>query len=274
MQTECKAERSKDRAGFALLVSELRSAFSPLDLLLSAAVSPSKKIIDAGYDVPSLARDLDWIAVMTYDYHGHWDKKTGHVAPFYEHPEDDLDYFNTNFTIHYWLDSGAPAAKLVLGMPLYGQSFTLDSEQQHGLNVPAGQKGRAGEFTKAAGFLAYYEICQKVQEEGWTVVEDSQGRLGPYAYKGDQWVGYDDVATIRRKSEYIRELGLGGGMVWAMDLDDFNNKCGQGHHPLLNTIKAVLAPPRDETSTEVSTDTEELPEDVTLPSDVTGPDLT
>ena len=53
-----------------------------------------QKIIDVAYDVPSIARDLDWIAVMTYDYHGHWDKKTGHVAPFYAHPEDDFAYFN------------------------------------------------------------------------------------------------------------------------------------------------------------------------------------
>ena len=71
------------------------AAFKPRGLLLSAAVSPSKKIIDVGYDVTSLARDLDWIAVMTYDYHGHWDKKTGHVAPFYSHSEDDFYYFNT-----------------------------------------------------------------------------------------------------------------------------------------------------------------------------------
>ena len=26
------------------------------------------------------------IAIMAYDYHGHWDKKTGHVAPMYNHP--------------------------------------------------------------------------------------------------------------------------------------------------------------------------------------------
>ena len=64
-------------------------------LLLSAAVSPSKKVMDAGYDIPSIARDLDWIAVMTYDYHGHWDKKTGHVSPMHAHPEDDYDYFNS-----------------------------------------------------------------------------------------------------------------------------------------------------------------------------------
>ncbi|XP_046689009.1 LOW QUALITY PROTEIN: probable chitinase 10 [Homalodisca vitripennis] len=26
---------------------------------------------------------------MAYDYHGQWDKRTGHVAPMYAHPEDD-----------------------------------------------------------------------------------------------------------------------------------------------------------------------------------------
>ena len=50
--------------------------------------------------------------------------------------------------------------------------------------------------------------------------------MGPYAYKDRQWVGYDDAATLRRKAEYIRSMGLGGGMVWALDLDDFSNRCG------------------------------------------------
>ena len=67
-QTDCKEERYKDKSGFSFLVSELRERFEPRGYLLSAAVSPSKKIIDVGYDVPSLARDLDWIAVMSYDY--------------------------------------------------------------------------------------------------------------------------------------------------------------------------------------------------------------
>ena len=94
LQTECKEENYKDKAAFAAWVYELRAAFKPRGLLLSAAVSPSKKIMDVGYDIPSIARDLDWINVMTYDYHGQWDKKTGHVAPFYGHPDDDYSYFN------------------------------------------------------------------------------------------------------------------------------------------------------------------------------------
>jgi len=241
-QVACDKGPESDRESFALWVKELRAAFDSKGLLLSAAVSPSKKVMDLGYDIPSIARDLDWIAVMTYDYHGHWDKKTGHVSPMYAHPEDDYDYFNTDFTIKYWMEGGAPANKLVMGMPLYGQAFTLDKASENGLNAPARQKGKAGQFTRAAGFLAYYEICEKVKSQGWTVVEDAEGRMGPYAYQGRNWVGYDNVAMIKYKSEYIRKMGLAGGMVWALDLDDFKNRCGEGHHPLMNTIKSILGP--------------------------------
>jgi len=51
---------------------------------------------------------------------------------------------------------GAPSRKIVMGMPLYGQSFTLENANNNGLNAKAPGPGQAGEFTKAAGFLAYY----------------------------------------------------------------------------------------------------------------------
>lgn len=57
---------------------------------------------------------------------------------------------------------------------------------------------------------------------------------------GNQWVSYDDIAEIKRKSEFVKELGLGGGMIWALDLDDFRNTCGCGKHPLLKTMNNVL----------------------------------
>lgn len=127
-----------------------------------------------------------------------------------------------------------------MGMPLYGQSFRLEKESENGLNAKAPGPGEAGEFTGAAGFLAYYEICHNIKN-GWTVVKDPQHRMGPYAYKGNQWVSFDDKETIRLKSEYIRKMNLGGGMIWALDLDDFKNRCGEGRHPLLTTIRNVLA---------------------------------
>ena len=61
---------------------------------MTAAVSPSNKVIEEAYDVAALDKWLDYVSVMAYDYHGQWDKKTGHVAPMYEHPDDDFYFFN------------------------------------------------------------------------------------------------------------------------------------------------------------------------------------
>ena len=83
-------------------------------------------------------------------------------------------------------------------------------------------------------------MCAYVNQEGYQLVYDNDKRIGPYAYKGNQWVGFDDVETIAQKSKYIRDHGFGGGMIWALDLDDFNNMCGCEKYPLLKTINRVL----------------------------------
>lgn len=70
--------------------------------------------------------------------------------------------------------------------------------------------------------------------------------MGPYAYKDNQWVSFDDKAMVRQKANLIRQLGLGGGMIWALDLDDFRGECGEGAHPLLTELQSVLAPPASE----------------------------
>lgn len=46
-----------------------------------------------------------------------------------------------------------------MGMPMYGQSFTLATSKNSGLNARAYGGGEAGESTRARGFLAYYEVC-------------------------------------------------------------------------------------------------------------------
>lgn len=100
---------------------------------------------------------------MCYDYHGQWDKKTGHVAPMYEHPDAWEKTFNVNFTINYWIQKGADPRKLILGMPTYGQSFSLGDRNNNGLNALTYGGGEAGEDTRARGFLSYYEVKDKLK---------------------------------------------------------------------------------------------------------------
>lgn len=42
-------------------------------------------------------------------------------------------------------------------MPTYGRTFTL-SGAKNTVNAPASGGGKAGDFTKESGFLAYYEV--------------------------------------------------------------------------------------------------------------------
>ena len=45
---------------------------------------------------------------------------------------------------------------------------------------------------------------------------------GPYAYKGNQWVGYDSIEYVKKKAQYIIDKDLGGAMFWDLSTDDFN----------------------------------------------------
>ena len=53
--------------------------------------------------------------------------------------------------------------KIILGIPTYGRSFTLSNEDLNEVGSPASGPGDKGDGTNEAGYLAYYEICQRVK---------------------------------------------------------------------------------------------------------------
>ncbi len=72
----------------------------------------------------------------------------------------------------------------------------------------------------------------------WTRVWEPTQKV-PYAYHGNQWVGYDDPESINIKTRYVVEKNLGGLMVWSLDTDDFHGKSGTSY-PLLRAISSGL----------------------------------
>ena len=236
---------SYDKQNFVKLLRELSAAFKPRGYLLTAAVSAGRSFIEAAYDIPQVARYLDLINLMAYDYHGGWETKTGHNAPLFASARHDVSpeerLLNVNWSVSHWLQSGAPREKLMLGTGSYGRSFTLDRAQVNGINAPASQKGQAGPYTREPGSLGYNEICEALQRQpsAWTLVRDPD-YLAPYAYNGRQWVGFDDPQSLALKAQFAKSMGLGGLMMWSLETDDFQGRCHGEKYPLLKSIRRVL----------------------------------
>jgi len=69
-----------------------------------------------------MSQKLDFINLMTYDMHGSsWERTVAdHLAPLYKRAWDTVN-LNVNYSVNYWISKGFPAAKINMGIPLYGQ---------------------------------------------------------------------------------------------------------------------------------------------------------
>nr|XP_034836226.1 LOW QUALITY PROTEIN: endochitinase-like [Maniola hyperantus] len=236
-----------DKEGFLALVLELREAFDNVGKgwELTASVPITKSKLDDGYAVAGLCNALDAVHVMSYDLRGNWDGFADNHSPLYRRPSDTGAYekINVNDGLQLWVDEGCPANKLVVGIPFYGRSYNIASASEKwnrstpsirllAVLIPA-------PYTQSRGLWAYYEICLKLKEEGgWKRKMDKYGKV-PYAYKDDQWVGYDDQNSVKTKMNFIQEKGYLGAMTWSIDMDDFRGLCGK-KNPLVSMMHSHM----------------------------------
>eukprot|EP00092_Neocalanus_flemingeri_P031053 GFUD01033733.1.p1 GENE.GFUD01033733.1~~GFUD01033733.1.p1 ORF type:complete len:520 (+),score=153.64 GFUD01033733.1:169-1728(+) len=225
-----------DKEGFTALVKELNEAFKHYGWELTAAASASKATVDNGYEVEEVCNYLDAVHLMCYDMHGSWEQQVDHHAKLYGDQGDEL---TVDFAVNYWLSKGCPRNKMVVGIPTYGRTWTLSGSSTT-VKSGASGPGSAGQITKESGFLAFHEVCQNLHSEGWTKVPDTTGRMGPYAYKANQWVGYDDPDMAAVKARYIVSNQLGGAMFWDLPSDDFRNIFGEERYPIIKTVSDIL----------------------------------
>nr|XP_050857848.1 mucin-5AC-like isoform X4 [Vespula vulgaris] len=241
-----------DKNNYANFVQELYEEFERESkktgrprLLLSMAMPAGIEYIDKGYDVPRLNEYLDFINLLSYDYHSAYEPAVNHHAPLYPLEEDNEYNYDSeltiNYTINHLMKSGASSEKIILGIPTYGRSYTLFNEDATDLGSPADGPGIEGDDTREKGYLSYYEICESItNSDDWEVVQPNPKAMGPYAFKGNQWVGYDDVDIVRLKARFINEKNLGGIMFWSIDNDDFRGKCHDRPYPLIEAGKETL----------------------------------
>ena len=208
---------AEDRANFNGLLAEFRrqlDAVRPGLLLTIAAGAGVDKI--RATDPGTYHQSLDFINVMTYDFHGTWDPKTNHHSALFASPRDpstgDQKFYNSNDAIEAFISRGVPASKLTLGIGFYGRGWT---------NVPNGgtnglyQSGTAAPGTYEAGNEDY----KVLKNLNWPIYTDNDA-MATWIYNGTTFWSYDSPALIRTKMNYVKAQNLGGAFFWEFSGDD------------------------------------------------------
>jgi chitinase len=220
--------RPEDRENLTELVSELRRAFDERsaqtgnDYLISAA-TPAGRAHLRKYEMGELAGLLDFINVMTYDYHTAG--KIAHFnAPLSSAADDPTPEYNILTTVEAYRAAGVPADKLVIGVPFYGYGYGGVGAQDHGRFQPAARNGFedtavAGAKPKWAGAVRFHQIAAAMRE-GFIRHFDEAARV-PWLYHpiSRVWITYDDAQSIGEKADYVRTNKLGGIMIWELSGD-------------------------------------------------------
>ena len=109
---------------------------------------------------------------MAYDLHGSWEATADHHAPLKARPSDRGSGLDVQSVMKAWMDRGAPAAKLAMGVPLYGRSWTVNGADKRPPTLGVGA-GIQGNYSKENGSLTYLEICEKLKKNGSISVQVS-----------------------------------------------------------------------------------------------------
>uniref|UniRef100_A0A336MES7 CSON000038 protein n=1 Tax=Culicoides sonorensis TaxID=179676 RepID=A0A336MES7_CULSO len=226
---------SNERANFVALHQAVKKKLGK-KYKLTTAVSIGQWLVTTNnvYDFAGLAKTVDFINLMAYDMHMDqpWDATFGVYfnAPVKANSGDSLDK-----GINSWLEGGAPASKLVLGVPFYARMYKLADSSK----TSPGSPFKGGFQTQAEYTPAYNNYCKKITSKTWTKKLDTLTSC-PYMYKGSSWISFENKKSITAKAKLAVQYNLGGVMAWSLNQDDYDGVCSSCKWPLLKALNSAI----------------------------------
>lgn len=191
-------------------------------------------IVEGSYEVRSIAESVDFVNLMTYDFHTPKTiPYTNYNSPLYPNKLDMLyfKYFNVHFAIHYMHSLGLSRKKMMVGIPFYGYLYYLSNAQYHGVYSL---------YNGTQVDIGYSEVCSKFLPLPQTIRVFDRDSKVPYAYNQRRWISYDDMESVTLKAQWIADNSLGGSMTFALNYDDYDARCGNFTFPLQTILYDIL----------------------------------
>jgi chitinase len=199
---------------------EDKDHFTELIRLLRKELGKEKEIsFAAGGYTDYLKTSIDWkkvaplvnyINLMTYDLVNGYATITGHHTPLYSTPQQ---VESTDHAVRYLDSIGVPLYKIAIGLAFYGRVFKDVDTINNGLYRPC-HFYRGVSYRDQATWLS--------ADSGWTYHWDPVAQA-PWSYNAQKGLmaSYDDTTSVRLKTLYALQKGLGGVMFWQLTEDRF-----------------------------------------------------
>jgi len=212
--------RDDDKRNFTLLLHTLRERLDALGAkrnrrmgdhyLITAALADSEFV--GHIELDRIHQYLDWIDLMTYDFHNSLTPATGHHSALAVSATSQEHERSVERAVAQFLAAGVPAPKLIVGVPFYGRAFADVRAENHGLDQPYGHYDSdypwprlKADFIGRNGFERHWDDKAKV----------------PYLWNSRTrtFVSYDDPESLALKAGYVKAHKLGGMMYWEQSQD-------------------------------------------------------
>ena len=211
--------RPEDKQNFTLMFVELRKELDKLSAetgkkyLLTAALGASKNFI-ANTEMDKVARILDYLFLMTYDFGGP-NGTVGHHTNLYSYGPGK-NSSSADQAIRDFIAAGVPAHKLGIGVAFYGKAVDAAGTENNGLGqarvrpvagTPSASAGQAGGYTKLKDSV--------INRNGYTRYWDKDAQA-PYLFNPEKkvFITYDDEKSTKLKAKYVKKHKLAGVFFW------------------------------------------------------------
>lgn len=219
------------RSNYSIFVNTMRIVFEHKGLRLSVVVPWETATRRDGYFVPSLYNRLDLVVVDTH--------RTVDPASFpvttCQSPMRAVfrAHHNGQMGLSSVLDELSMVTEHMLGKTMLSVSFagaTFTLKRPWMKNVRVGMRvlgpGKPFAHTNRSGLASYYEVAEALTRRNassWRSATHGFSRCSVAHWK-DQWVGFEDRASLRLKRPVVRKTA--GLAVWDLSMDDFAGDLG------------------------------------------------
>ncbi|SCY79820.1 glycosyl hydrolase family 18 protein [Alkaliphilus peptidifermentans] len=206
------------------------------EYLLTVA-APASSWILGGMKTSDYAEYLDFLNIMTYDFHGAWNGFVGHNAGLWPDDRDPetmplgIPVLNIDWAYRYYRGV-LPPEKINIGIPYYSRGWknVNPSTLPGGLYGSAPQSGGGADGNNGiwndpppeepSGTNPIWHMKTLEGTEGYQRYFDDVSKAPYLWHQNDRvFLSYEDEESLSHKLQYVIDKGLGGIMIWELSGD-------------------------------------------------------